>query len=276
LTPIAPDKRYNVWDEAAHTSPRYQGTSFLLAILPCVDSSSANVYTRWDRRGGVGLNAGSKSAPGPVTTDIPEFYCPSRRNALRPQDKVMMQADWWPGGGTDYGGCVGRYVAYDTGDRRHCALDAGSPGAIVFHPGVVADDSPRARWGIFGRVNVSTKWGEIWDGLSSTIMTGELQRIVVANANYGGVNNLSHDGWAIGGDATGFTTGCQATVDKVRSPLLNNGLFQSPGSDHANGANFCFADGSAKFISTSIDPNVFALLGSMADRAHWDLHGEED
>ena len=46
---------------------------------------------------------------------------------------------------------------------------------------------------------------------------------------------------------------------------MNNGFFGSPGSDHANGANFGMADGSVRSSPTSMDPNVFALLGSMAD-----------
>ena len=41
----------------------------------------------------------------------------------------------------------------------------------------------------------------------------------------------------------------------------------SPGSDHPGGANYGLADGSVRFLPTSIDPNVFALLGSMADGA---------
>ena len=127
---------------------------------------------------GVGLqrrrrvNAGSESAPGPATWDVDWFYCPTWRNGFRPQDKTLMQAAWWPGGGTDYGGCVGRHLAYDTGSRQHYVLDAGSPGAVVFRPGVtvaanvlVPNDGAKARWGIFGRINVNTNYGEILDGM---------------------------------------------------------------------------------------------------------------
>jgi hypothetical protein len=46
---------------------------------------------------------------------------------------------------------------------------------------------------------------------------------------------------------------------------MNNGFWGSPGSDHANGATFGMADASVHFLNTSMDPNIFALLGSMAD-----------
>ena len=188
-----------------------------------------------------------------------------------------MQAAWWPGGGTDYGGCVGRHLAYDTSGPSHNVFDAGAPNTIVFDPGVTVTrpecqipyDGAKARWGIFGRVNVSTRFNEVKDGLSNTIMTGELQRITAANVSYGGGNNLSHDGWAIGGDATGFATGYGGPSVKISgqpTPLLNNGFFQSPGSDHPDGTNFGFGDGSVKFLSTTMDQNIFALLGSMADQ----------
>jgi prepilin-type processing-associated H-X9-DG protein len=129
------------------------------------------------------------------------------------------------------------------------------------------------RWGIFGRVNVSTRPAEVRDGLSQTVMTGELQRITDRMPT-------SKDGWIIGGPATLFTAGAMfhygwSTCKPVSRPadgrLMDNGFFGSPGSDHAGGANFGMADGSARFISVTVDPNVFALLGSMADGSAFDL-----
>ena len=47
--------------------------------------------------------------------------------------------------------------------------------------------------------------------------------------------------------------------------LINNGQPASPGSDHPNGAHFGLGDGSVKHVAFGVDPNIFALLGSMAD-----------
>ena len=123
-------------------------------------------------------------------------------DGLRPEDHAMMLAPWWPGGGTDYGGCAGRHAAF-TKETGYNLCDA----TMYYEPNFIpapfkdkTDDTEAKRWGIFGRVNVSTKFDEIIDGTTNTIMTGELQRITTISPG-------SKDGWAIGGPATLFTTG---------------------------------------------------------------------
>jgi len=268
--PISPASQYDVWGEAGQVAPGNHGTGFLPRILPFICSSCPS----WDESVGI---CGTTTAPSRqksnlscATTDIKEFYCPARRNGVRRGDMAMMLSSAWTGGGTDYGGCAGRHAAF-TLATGYNLCDASMHYQPDFCPtdssGDKVRDAEKYRWGIFGRVNVSTSFGEIKDGTSNTIMTGELQRITDLTPN-------SKDGWAIGGAATLFTTGAMfarngTTLTNVALPatgaLMNNGFFGSPGSDHAGGANLGLGDGSVTFMANSMGSNMFALLGSMAD-----------
>ena len=77
-------------------------------------------------------------------------------------------------------------------------------------------------------------------------MIGELQRIATITTSTAKLDAgpyLSHEGWAVGGDATLFTTAETYAVNGSTLPL-NNGYFASPGSEHSGTANFGLADGS--------------------------------
>lgn len=261
--PIQPSNQYDVWGEAGNTEHGLHGTGLLLRLLPFLKFDS--VFWDWDFNHNVAHNA--ETGNRPALCEIIAFYCPSRRAALRSGiDDTMMLKPTWTSGGTDYGGCAGRHAAF-TNKTGYNLCDATMYYEPNFYPAPFKnkeDDTEAKRWGIFGRVNIGTKFGDITDGTSNTIVTGELQRIP----------EVSKDGWAIGGPATLFTTGavigydgktCNNVIWQNEGPVMNNKFWGSPGSEHSGTVNFGFADGPVRSLSVSIDPNVFALLGSMAD-----------
>ncbi len=96
------------------------------------------------------------------------------------------------------------------------------------------------RAGIFG-VNRKTRFREVTDGLSNTMMTSE------ASGKIGP--------WIAGGDST------------IR-PLTKKPYINGPdgiGGPYTGGCNIGLADGSVRFVSENIDPTVFEHLSTIAD-----------
>ena len=241
------------WEEAL-SGASFHGTSWMLMILPYMELQ--NLYDEWDFRTSVKDN--------PIAQrDIGGFYCPTRRNGIRPEDLSMpagrparMIVPTWTGGGTDYGGCLGATNGWDntaTGPNHKFTKTAATGHFWNFQ----GDGVTPPLVGIF-RPNIAAKFADIKDGTSYTIMTGEMQRLDGATDG-----TTSQDGWALGGVATLFTTA--NAVNGGAAGGLNNNFFQSPGSDHSGGAHFGLADGSVRFISENVDTNLFNNLGSMAD-----------
>jgi prepilin-type N-terminal cleavage/methylation domain-containing protein len=248
---------WNPWLEAGHSGaapgPRH-GTSWMLTILPFLEQTS--LHGRWDMATNV-LGNGAV-AQG----DVKGFYCPTRRSRIRVDrhDHRSLLVPAWRGGGTDYGGCYGRldgFVNDTASDRRFADVDTPIAGSSGRRDGLFAPNEGR-------RLALAT------DGLSRTMLLGELQRLrplpgATAAANT--YNRTSQDGWAVGGAATLFVT---ATDPVHGNPGgMNNLFFESPGSDHGGGAFFAMADGAVHWLSEFIDAKdnnaVFPLLGSMRD-----------
>jgi len=218
--------------------------SWIVEILPYIDEQDK--YYRWDF---------SKSVKGNMDLaqqDIPLLYCPSRRSTVRPFDVPMMLQNW-TSGGTDYGGCVNSGNTWiNSPSHRYLA------GKIIWGYETAGILMP----------NRGTTHAEIRDGLSSTILLGELQRLWVSTLLHegvtGGAAGRSQDGWAVGGVSVGFSTYFGPQDPVVHPGGINNGFFENPGSEHPGGAHFTMADGSAHFISDNVDRAVFEALGSRA------------
>ena len=111
-------------------------------------------------------------------------------------------------------------------------------------------------------LNSRVSKAEITDGTSFTIFVGEktLKR--------------PDSGWMSGTRATLRNTGTR--LNAKRAPGANGGVGADPNdhgalfvggfsSAHPGGANFIFGDGSVRFITESINPAVYRLLGHRAD-----------
>lgn len=263
---------YNQLAEATSTRMNSHGTSWMLQILPYLEQQS--LHDRWDF---------SKSVLGNATvaaTDISVFYCPSRRNTIRPEDQVLMFPHWagwgtedgWLQGGNDYAACIGAQNAFVN-------PTTGSPRRLFCGPEYIYDEPPgglttlnpagQVIWtcGMFVP-NRATKHNDVTDGLSHTIATGEVPRSVSTSDRdqYWRLCHTHTDGWAAAGSNTLFDTARGgSTNDRGQTGGFNNGYFESAGSDHPGGAHFGMADGSVVWLAEDISSVLYANLGSMGD-----------
>lgn len=295
---------YDPIGNARNAATGWHGTSWMLRILPFMELNP--IFKQWDFTKSVTGNALPVHTTNGVTymnaalVEIKGFYCPTRRSEFRPgidnQSGMTIKGSNCKAGGTDYGGCAGRIglckaekPKMSTNNRVLGSPDYSGAGYVpptflitsttspTYFTIIGNDSSATKQLGIFGIPNKSTGLMSITDGLSNTIMTGELQRITkkwispaIPNAKTGPY--LSHEGWALGGDATLFSTGIIGGTDasgasgSTLAQMMSNGDFRAPGSEHSGNANFGMGDGSVKSMTISVQADVFALLGSMADR----------
>lgn len=246
----------------------HHGTSWMLHILPQIEQGQNYDVWNFQRNvygNGVLLLPTDSFTPlfTPTQTNIPAFYCPSRRSTMDIKKYSNLQRVHidFTKGGNDYSGCIGSGIAFNPNSN-------GLPGATwavtaaqnqnetvqptaIGPPGIMRTPHP-FDIGIFS-VNSSTNMRDIGDGTSNVIMVGEAQRL----QNPGTVDGLrSRDGWAWGGAATLFST--REGPNKALS-------IAGPGSDHDGMAQFAFADGSVRVVSENIDGFLFANLGNMSN-----------
>jgi prepilin-type N-terminal cleavage/methylation domain-containing protein len=253
-TIVGKPTEYDCWAEALDdtVNASKNGCSWMLLILPYMEEGS--LYKRWDFTKSISGNLFA------ANTDISSFYCPTRRTGLRVGDANYMLIPGFKAGGTDYGGCVGRWNAFENHLEWHHHWDDQDKIEINF--------GPRSRFvGIF-MPNVTAKYKDIIYGTAHTILAGEMRLRPRTDDSKQERAETSYDGWFLGGSPTAFDT----TTDPAHNNPggINNWFFESPGSEHRGGAQFAMADASVHFINENIDSatndSVFPLMGSMADR----------
>lgn len=240
-------------DPASLTASQ-QGTSWVVHILPYIDA--APLYDNWNFASNVRGNIDE------ANKDLSVLYCPTRRSTV--VDATLVAITGFSKGGNDYGACTGSIDRFNSTTSRlttpfYPALQFSNCGASSLAP---AGAKCRSKWGILFQ-NSSTRLAQVIDGASNTFLLGEMQRFARGTgAGASGTEERScYDGWATGGKATLFTTERKGSVG---NGIINNTVSEQPGSDHADGAHFAFADGSVRFLSESMNATVTNALGSYA------------
>jgi prepilin-type N-terminal cleavage/methylation domain-containing protein/prepilin-type processing-associated H-X9-DG protein len=111
-------------------------------------------------------------------------------------------------------------------------------------------------------LNSKIRYGDIKDGSSNTILVGEMKPDAFSL------------GWASGTSASLRNTGTpidsesrQIGMEGVEADGPDPEVVGGFGSHHAGGAQFCFADGSIRFLTPFIKPDLYKNLGHRADGA---------
>ncbi|HYT94912.1 MAG TPA: DUF1559 domain-containing protein [Gemmataceae bacterium] len=204
---------------------REQGAGWGFQILP--DLGADNV---WRGGGAMTDNERQRMVVGALN---PIFFCPSRREPM-----TVTYADNYISQGR------GDLVTHALCDYAANNLDDGS-GAIQangFGPPL-------------GIINIT-------DGTSTTLLVAEKR----LNLYYLGQVPRADDneGYSAGNDWDTMRNANHPPAPDTRAPTGENG-FGGFGSSHRGGLNIVFADGSVRHVAFSIDPTIFARLGTRAD-----------
>jgi prepilin-type N-terminal cleavage/methylation domain-containing protein/prepilin-type processing-associated H-X9-DG protein len=236
----------------AFTSPAAvrpgQSFSVLEAILPFIEQGP--VYNKLNfnstNASGSQYTAGNCDSPtAPGATVISVYICPSEDNVPSgSQTTYVTGGKTYYFGFNSYGGCAGIRSFY----------------------GMTQD-------GIF-YINSQVRVTDIKDGTSNTFLFGErYHKDPTYDTLVSPINQRAGWAWANGLGGYDYLFGAVRPINWVIPPSVTTDpgyLYQDDrmsvfGSGHTGGANFCFADGSVRFLSDSTD--VATVLQPMCTRA---------
>jgi prepilin-type N-terminal cleavage/methylation domain-containing protein/prepilin-type processing-associated H-X9-DG protein len=224
--------------------PVYPGQyiSLFEFLLPYIEQD--NLYKRFNFSLTQYGNCLGPSSPG--ATVVKTYICPA--------DIAPNQTTYTTGGKTYYFGAN----SY-----------GGNPGVYGFYT------ASMDQTGLF-YINSAVTITSITDGTSNTFMFGERNRLdpTYDRIYGGGVAGAfgQRSGWAWSNSLPGFDYlfGAAQPINWVMPPSLvadpgfvyEDLRFSTYGSGHTNGANFCFADGSVKFLSNAVPLVVLQQLST--------------
>lgn len=262
--------RYTDPEEARVPNQRLglHGTSWMVHILPQLELGNTYKLWRFDYNvlANGDINADNRflvADEAPAQTDVPAFYCPSRRNKMEAAGKysVLHRVDQapdgtrrlitpWTKGGNDYAGCAGSGDVFFEQVRATWDL---LPDQIQRERnlGNLNINQDQLNIGVMG-VNSSTSIDDIKDGTTQTMIIAEAARLTDTTSDL----TVSSDGWAWGGAATLFS----ALVGPNKRVS-----WEYAGGPHEGIVQIGLADGSVQQVSESINLSIWNRLGNYAN-----------
>jgi prepilin-type N-terminal cleavage/methylation domain-containing protein/prepilin-type processing-associated H-X9-DG protein len=227
------------------TFPPLKSSSWGTALLPYFEQD--NLARRYDFNGTI-TDPGNQAV---IITHLKVMQCPAaianRLYSFTGHIPGINMDLTWQASATDYGVTSGVLARFYTFNNLHTADEHG---LLQF--------------------NNPAKVGDVTDGLSNTIMLGEIagrpqvyqQGRLVPDASptqgAGWGDPLNGESWMAGSlfDGTGMTGACVINCTN----LTTRGLY----SFHSGGANVLLGDGSVRLLSSGISPGTFAALVTRA------------
>ncbi len=232
--------------------PPQPGKSFSLfeALLPFVEQD--NIYKQLNLNGNTNsqYNAGNCDTPnGPGANVVKTYICPADVGAK--QTTFTSRGITYTFGANSYGGNAGAVSFFTFADGK------------TGQGGMTQD-------GIF-YINSGVSFADITDGTSNTLMFGErMRRDIAYDRIYGPPAFDQRSGWAWANNLGGFDYlfGAATPINWVIPENLTSDpgftyedlRMNTFGSMHTAGANFCFCDGSVKFLPQTTPQSILLLL----------------
>lgn len=258
---------HNFHDQQGGLPPSYLTGSatcstWYILILPYIEQQ--NFYTQWDIRRQEGYH---HTPAGTRQTQIPIYYCPSRRP---PRHLSLAGQD--VNAGVDNPGALGDYA-----NSNHHSTSVGDPntgaafscygatapgwgcgmGAMTratFSSGIPPSMTDPADSTLIGMWRPTTTFASITDGTSNTFLIGEKH---VPKGKFG-------DGAA--GDNSIYNSGASGPYSRVAGPAhpiaqnIREPFNYQFGSYHPGVCNFVFCDGRVQAVSASTSGSILQML----------------
>jgi prepilin-type N-terminal cleavage/methylation domain-containing protein len=250
-----------------HRLDRYGGVTWAVLLLPHIEQG--NFYQRWDLSRWY-YDQGQSVAEGDEIrqTQVPIYYCPSRRKA--PQVSLVGdKPDYsWGGSKSHYPGALSDYacaIGSDMAMEYNWPPGIGGNGAIILaKPPITYKKNTPPR--ILNPWKSQTRFSNILDGLTNTIIIGD------KHVEYGrwGTNDPANLD-ATAGDSSAYNGDHPWVNSRVAGP--NHPLALSPydkfvsqfGSYHVGVCQFVMGDGSVRALPNSISGTILSILARRDD-----------